>query len=119
MEFLAPDGKRAVLRGMPNEASGSATTKRMTNIFRHEDKNRTRKWPTPLHKTSRKDQWYEKGFPNRPPYKRMMPPREFGRASNLGCSIPTSTQEDTRREYRAWVRRNINSKKKKSHLAVE
>ena len=43
MEFLAPDGKRVVLRGMPNEASGSATTKGMTTIFRHEDKTRTRK----------------------------------------------------------------------------
>ena len=45
MEFLSPDGKRVVLRGMPNEASGSTTTKGMTTIFRHEDK----------HKTSRKD----------------------------------------------------------------
>ena len=27
MEFLALDGKRVDLRGMPNEASGSATTK--------------------------------------------------------------------------------------------
>ena len=62
MEFLTPDGKRVVLRGMPNEASGSATTKRMTTIFRHEDKTRTRKWPTPTHKTSRKEQWYAKGF---------------------------------------------------------
>ena len=55
MEFLAPDGKRVVLRGIPNEALGSATTKGMTTIFRHEDKTRTRKWPTPTHKTSRKD----------------------------------------------------------------
>ena len=66
MEFLAPDGKRVVLRGMPNEASGSATTKGMTTIFRHEDKTRIRKWPISTHKTSRRDQWYEKGFSGRP-----------------------------------------------------
>ena len=66
---FAPDGKRVVLRGMPNEASGSATAKGMTTIFRHEDKTRTRKWPTPTHKTSRKDKWYEKGFLGRPPDK--------------------------------------------------
>ena len=77
MEFLAPDGKRVVLRGMLNEASGSATAKGMTTIFRHEDKTCTRKWPTPTHKTSRKDQWYEKGFPSRPLDKSMMCPREF------------------------------------------
>ena len=35
MEFLAPDGKRVVLRGIPNEALGSATTKGTTTIFRH------------------------------------------------------------------------------------
>ena len=62
MEFLAPDGKRVVLRGMPNEALGSATAKGMTTIFRHEDKTHTRKLPTPTHKTSRKEQWYAKGF---------------------------------------------------------
>ena len=50
MEFLEPDGKRVVLRGMPNEASGSATVKGMTTIFRHEYKTRTRKWTTPTHK---------------------------------------------------------------------
>ena len=53
----------------------------MTTIFRHEDKTRTRKWPTPTHKTSRKDQWYEKGFLDRPPDKGMMNPREFRRGS--------------------------------------
>ena len=62
MEFLAPDGKRVVLRGIPNEASGSATTKGMTTIFTPEDKARTKIWPNPTHKTSRKDQWYEKGI---------------------------------------------------------
>ena len=56
MEFLAPDGKRVVLRGMPNEASGSATTKGMTSIIRHVDKTHTRKWPTPTHNTSREEQ---------------------------------------------------------------
>ena len=55
MEFLAPDGKRVVLRGMPIEASWLATIEGMTTIFRHEDKTRTRKWPTPTHKTLRKD----------------------------------------------------------------
>ena len=53
MEFRAPDGKRVVLRAMPNEASGSSTTKGVTIIFRHEDKNNIRKWPTPTHKNSR------------------------------------------------------------------
>ena len=62
MEFLVPDGKRVVLRGMPNETSGSTTTKGMTTIFRHEDKACTKIWPNPTHKTSRKDQWYEKAF---------------------------------------------------------
>ena len=57
IEFLAPDGKMIVLRGIPNEALGSATTKGMTTIFRYEDKTHTRKWPTPTHKTLRKDQW--------------------------------------------------------------
>ena len=47
MEFLEPDGKRVVLRGMPNEASRSATTNGMTTIFRNEDKTRMRKWSTP------------------------------------------------------------------------
>ena len=81
MEFLAPGGKRVVLRGMPNEASGSATAKGMTTIFRHGDMTRTRKWSTPTQKTSRKEQWYAKGFPGRPPDKSMMHPREFGRGS--------------------------------------
>ena len=54
MEFLEPDGKRVVLRGMPNEASGSATTKGMTTIFKHEDKTRIRKRLTPAQKTLRK-----------------------------------------------------------------
>ena len=66
MEFLAPDGKRLVLSGMPNETSGSATTKGMTTIFWHEDKTRTKIWPNATNKTSRKDQWYEKGFSGRP-----------------------------------------------------
>ena len=77
MEFLAPDGKRVVLRGMPNEAPRSATAKGMTTIFKHEDKTCTRKCPTPTHKTSRKDQWYEKGFLSMPIDKSMMRPREF------------------------------------------
>ena len=81
MEFLAPDGKRVVLRGMPNGASGSATAKGMTTIVRHEDKTRTRNWSTPTRKTSRKDQRYEKGFSSRPPDKSMMCPREFRRGS--------------------------------------
>ena len=51
MEFLAPYGKRVVLRGMPNEVSGSATIKGMTTIFRHEDKTRTKTWSNPTHKT--------------------------------------------------------------------
>ena len=54
MDFLTLDGKRVVLRGITNEVLGSATTKGMTTIYRHEDKTRTRKWPTPTHKTSRK-----------------------------------------------------------------
>ena len=62
MEFLAPDGKRVVLRGMPNEASGAATAKGMTTIFRHEDKTRMRKWPTPTHKTSRKANGMKRDF---------------------------------------------------------
>ena len=78
MEFLLPDGKRVVLMGIPNEASRLATTKEMTTIFRHEDKTCMKIWPTPTHKTSRKDQWYEKGFSGRPPDKSMMRPREFG-----------------------------------------
>ena len=76
--FLAPNGKRVSLRGMPNEDSGSATAKGMTTIFRHEDKTCTRKRPTPTHKTSRKDQWYEKGFRID---KSMMCPREFKQGS--------------------------------------
>ena len=66
---------------MPNETSGSATTKGMTTIFRHEDKTRTKIWPNPTHKTSRKDQWYEKGFSGRPPDKSMMHTREFRRGA--------------------------------------
>ena len=77
MEFLELDGKRVILRGIPNEASRSATTKGMTTIFRHEDKSHIRKWPTPTHKTSRKDQWYEKGFLSRPTNKIIMHPRDF------------------------------------------
>ena len=81
MEFLAPIGKRVVIRGMPNEASGSTIAKGMTTIFRHEDKTRTRKCPTPTYMTLRKDQWYEKGFSGRPLDKSMMHPREFRRGA--------------------------------------
>ena len=67
MDFLEPDGKRVILRGIPYEVSGSTTSKGMTTIFRNEDKTHTRKWSNPTHKTSRKKKWYAKGFSGRPP----------------------------------------------------
>ena len=45
-------------KGITNQASGSATSKGTGTIFRHEDKTHTKIWPTPTHKTSRKEQWY-------------------------------------------------------------
>ena len=88
MEFFTPDGKRVVLRGMPNKVSRSATAKGMTTIFRHDNKTRTRKWPTPTHKTSRKEQWYAKGFLGRPPDKGRMSPREFGQRAESNMFNP-------------------------------
>ena len=46
-------------------------------------------------------------------------PRSLDEDPKLGSSILIGTQEDIGREYRAWVRRNIKSKKKKSRSAVE
>ena len=88
MEFLALYGKRVVLRGIPNETLGLATTKGITNIFRHDDKTQEKIWPNPTHKTSRKDQWYGKGFPGSPPDKSMMHTRGFGRGSKYRMFHP-------------------------------
>ena len=117
MEFLAPYGKKVVLRGIPNEALGSATTKGMTNIVKHEDKTCTRKWPTPTHKTSRKEQWYVKGFPGRPPYRGRMSPREFGKGAKTSMFDPHRYRKRYKEGIRSMVERNTSWKEKKGHLA--
>ena len=63
--------------GIPNEDSGSSTSKEITAIFRNEEKTRMKIWPTPTHKTSSKDQWYKKGLLGRSPNKSMLHTREF------------------------------------------
>ena len=88
MEFFTPDGKRVFLRGMTNKALGSATSNGMGTIFRHEDKTHTKIWPTPTHKTSRRDQWYKRGFPGKPPHKIMMHTREFRQGSKYRMLNP-------------------------------
>ena len=54
MEFQALDGKSVVLNEIPNEASKLATKKGMTTIFRHEERARAKKCPTPTQKVSRR-----------------------------------------------------------------
>ena len=110
MEFLAPDGKRVVLRGMPNEASRSATAKGMATIFRHEDKICTRKWPTPTHKTSKKEQWYATGFLGRPSDKGRMSPREFGQGAKSSM---------LNRRYPRRYKEGIQSMREKKHKFEE
>ena len=107
MEFLAPDGKRVVLRGMPNEASGSATAKEMTTIFRHVDKTCTRKWATPTHKNSRKEQWCAKGFLGRP--------RDKGRMSLRGFRQGAKTSMFDPHSYTKRYKEGIQSRGEKKH----
>ena len=119
MEFLAPDGKRVVLRGMPNEASGSATAKGMTTIFKHENKTHTRKWTTPTHKKSRKEQWCAKGFLGRPPDKGRMSPRGFGQGAKTSMFDPHRYPRRYKEGIQSRGKKNTISKEKKGHRATK
>ena len=60
----------------------------MTTIIRHEDKTRTRKWPTPTHNTLRKEHWCVKGFPGKPPDKGRISHRGFGQGAKTNMFDP-------------------------------
>ena len=99
MEFLALDGKMAVLREIPNEALGSSTSKGMTTKFMHEGNTHTKIWPNPTYKTSRRDQWYKRGFLGIPPHKSMIHTREF----RQGYKYRTFNPHRYRRRYKGGI----------------